>query len=571
MYPGVFSSKQHKSSRNLKKLLILSPINTSPHSSPVAAQPGQFASNSTPVVVLKAKYDFVARHTPEISVCAKDYVKLVDRPGNGWLLVQCIDRNSTGIIPALYVDIAVNDPKQPVLKEWLLQVATPKNALLNDMKSLKVSSVLLDRDNRFWYRMDIKMNTGMSKYVVKYYEDFYQMHVCLLEEFYKSVKLPSLPRTVRTSPNTPSASWTTPADTALMKELVAHCSELDKYMNLLLKLEAVLALATMFDFIFTPTNKCIEFDRDEHLIDDHINDALNEYSLNVTGAMSTLRKLSFSPTAPLPPVMTAKIPHSPSTSKVFDYSNTKYLSYLNQTLPMTPEVPQFRTVSLPERPTRIRASDYKRIHSLPEKQRSKVQTQSEEAPELNTPKWSDDKRNTVVESKSSQTLSSFTSLFASYDLSSTEEDTRRQSLSPRRAGPGEFSPVVKTRTKNNFSFRTHDSDRTFSSGSTCPSSHQSSSSTDSILSNGNFSKASGYEPQTPTMNMSVYDHSIPRVSNEPMIQEEPDYFQPLEPKMHKEMMTWGNHKQRNDYGKVEVLPRHPARQYFGDGEQVIDF
>lgn len=566
---GVFSLKQHKSSRNLKKLSILAPINASPQNSPSTSLLAQFPTPTTPVVVLKAKYNFVARAAPEISVRANDYFKLVDRPGNGWVMVQCIDRNSTGIIPALYVEIAVNDLKQPVLEEWLLKVAAPQSAIISDMKQLRVSNVLLDRDNKCWYRLDIKLKNGNNRYVAKYYQDFYQLHVCLLEEFYKLVKLPSLPRTIRTPPSGPAA-WTSPQDTTYMKELVAHCEELDKYLNRLLRLDDVLQLATLFDFIFAQSNNSIEFDKDEQLIDDHINDALNELSLNVTGIMNPLRKLSFSPTAPLPPVSTTKIPHSPSTLKLFNYSNTKYSLYLNQTLPMTPDVPQFRTFSLPERAVRYQEKSAdrspekpdKRVYSLPETKKSNLLTR-----EHYTPK---DRRDTVVESKSSQTISSFTSLFASYDLSSTDEDTKRQSLSPRRAGPGEFNPVVKTRTKNNFSFSTNGSDRTLSSGSTCPSSHQSSSSTDSILLNGNFSKGSGNEPQTPTMNMSGFESQIPRVTNEPMIQEEPDYFQPLQPKMHKEMMTWNSDKREDDYD-LDILPRHPARLPYPIEEKAYEF
>ena len=44
------------------------------------------------MLFLVTKYDFVAEGENEISVNKGDLVKLIDRLGNGWVLVKYIDR-----------------------------------------------------------------------------------------------------------------------------------------------------------------------------------------------------------------------------------------------------------------------------------------------------------------------------------------------------------------------------------------------------------------------------------------------------------------------------------------------
>lgn len=70
---------------------------------------------SLPVIVLTAKYRFIAENPNELCIEPRDYLKLLERPGNGWLKVQMLDKyDQVGLIPASYVSIAVNDIINPI-------------------------------------------------------------------------------------------------------------------------------------------------------------------------------------------------------------------------------------------------------------------------------------------------------------------------------------------------------------------------------------------------------------------------------------------------------------------------
>lgn len=394
MASSVFTSKQHKLPRNLKKLLISSPMPHSPLNSPTSSGSPIFGKSVFPVVVLRAKYDFSAQNLAEISIRGNDYFKLLDRPGNGWLMVQCIDRNDTGLVPALYVEIAINDPKRPVSIEWLTRVKSPKLPIMDEIKSISVSTVLLDSNNQTWYRLEIQMFSGVVKHVAKYFQEFQHLHLCLVEELQVSEKLPSPPRPLRTSSKPEPASWVKQHEKNHMKQLVTHCEELDRYMNTLLAMDDVLLSEPMVDFVVASTSKWYEVPSHRVVAGDIINESLLPQSFNVTAAVNELRKLSFSPTAPLPPVLNLPSSLSTSSMKPFSYSNTKYLSYLNQSAsaPCSPVIRQH--------PTR--------------------ENQPSRSPQ----------KSTISESRSSQTLCSFGSLFASYDTSSEESP-----ISPLRDGP----------------------------------------------------------------------------------------------------------------------------------------
>lgn len=511
MSSSLFSSKQHKSTRNLKKLLILSPLSSSSHKSPTICQSPTFTSTlSFPVVVLKVKYDFSALDDSTMSVRAHEYLKLVERPGNGWLLVQPIDRNARGYIPALYVEIAVNDPNKPVTVHWLTQVNAPENSIAKYLDNVSVSAVLLAPDNRYWYRLDIHLRNRPSKYVAKYFHEFCHLHDCLREEFGQGQQLPELSNSLRFNHDTRG-----PLDRVLMAEMLRLRDLLDNYIKELLKSPAMLS-HTLFDFLCAPNNKCVE--QDSQVLTDGVNDKLHKNSINVREMINPRKKL-FSPTAPLPPVQrSSQVSHSHSSLRIFDYSNTKYLLYLNQNTsqPLSPLIPT--------------------------------------VPCQTAPLVSETKED-LVRSKSSQTIDSFTSLFASYEISE-EEDLGM----PRRE---KSSATTKTQERSDSSFNS-DSDSRRTLMSRCPSSsfHLSNYSAHSILSNG--SKNASHEPHTPVMDHANFDSPIEK-DDAYVIEEEPDYFRPLEPKMHKEMtldtpFVFGERNTESKHSRWEILPRNPARQ-----------
>lgn len=179
-------------------------------------------------VIVVAKYDFEAETEQELSVKKGVVLKLLNRTKNGWVLVQLLDEvREPGLVPSSYVDIAVNDPRHPITLKWLrasgtsdaanksttfmdIEVKTllENNAPLtfnNKPYPLSASaSHYLMFENRYWYRVDVNYSTGETGYLCRYYQDFYDLHVRLLEDFNSlefgeaadSVKLPKLPEPV---------------------------------------------------------------------------------------------------------------------------------------------------------------------------------------------------------------------------------------------------------------------------------------------------------------------------------------------------------------------------------------
>lgn len=78
-------------------------------SAPTSAE--QFVRSFKFTVIVICKHGFTAENKYELTTHKGDILKVLERPGNGWLLVQFLDTvNKYGLIPAKYVDIAVNDP-----------------------------------------------------------------------------------------------------------------------------------------------------------------------------------------------------------------------------------------------------------------------------------------------------------------------------------------------------------------------------------------------------------------------------------------------------------------------------
>ncbi|RKP32526.1 hypothetical protein METBISCDRAFT_25756 [Metschnikowia bicuspidata] len=156
-------------------------------------------------IILVAKFDFTAESADELSVAKGDVLKLLDKLPNGWVLVESIDKVATsGLVPSLYVDIAVNDASHPITTLWLhltqSQSAPITDSTFNNVQVqmlLKQNSPLtinnrpypltanvvcyLACDDRFWYRVDVSYSTGEWGYLCRYYLDFFDLHVALLD------------------------------------------------------------------------------------------------------------------------------------------------------------------------------------------------------------------------------------------------------------------------------------------------------------------------------------------------------------------------------------------------------
>ncbi|RCK60692.1 Bud emergence protein 1 [Candida viswanathii] len=210
-------------------------------------------------VILVTKYPFTAETDNELSVNKGDILKLLDRLNNGWLLVKFIDRvQSPGLIPATYVDIAVNDPVNPVTLNWLQCVQTDDKNIVDELSYLdlqfnKVESKFVTINNkpypiqasisnfllyneRYWYRLDIEYSDKSKSYICRYYQDFYNLHIKLLDLMdkiqknsdidAKSLKLPKLPEPIPTTKSDDEGE--------LISMLLKRCNDLNVYINKLM-------------------------------------------------------------------------------------------------------------------------------------------------------------------------------------------------------------------------------------------------------------------------------------------------------------------------------------------------
>lgn len=227
-------------------------------SAPTSAE--QFVRSFKHTVIVICKHGFTAENKYELTIHKGDILKVLERPGNGWLLVQFIDTvNKYGLIPAKYVDIAVNDPLDPITLQWLHQVdelsltnsishnqaediSNDSTSMVNRIsthnkscpKSTSISNVLL-LDNRYWYRLDITYSDNSKAYVRRYYEDFYNLHGSLLNMIGNMTDtngnaIPSmLPKLPEPIPSTASLQ-----SNDLIVMLLKRCNDLNIYTNRIL-------------------------------------------------------------------------------------------------------------------------------------------------------------------------------------------------------------------------------------------------------------------------------------------------------------------------------------------------
>ena len=331
-FPLPIMSKLRQHSITTSPLVISSPTFSAPIRSLTISNPQQSStilSNLRGNVILVTKYDFVAEGENEISVNKGDLVKLIDRLGNGWVLVKYIDRvQPPGLIPASYVDIAVNDQTNPITLTWLQkddddseQQPTSQAHIDNiidelnylDLQFNKVESKFVTINNRpypiqasisnfllfngrIWYRLDIEYSNKSKSYICRYYQDFYNLHIKLLDLYEilskiearnsvansgggggsrgDTIKLPKLPEPIPTQNNDD--------ENKEISMLLKRCNELNIYINKLIlnkyyqtsdQLRDWLEVRDLPGFIINSFDN--EDEKDEQ-IDKMTNDEINE-------------------------------------------------------------------------------------------------------------------------------------------------------------------------------------------------------------------------------------------------------------------------------------------------------
>lgn len=291
---GQFKQINWKSSDSIPK----SPISEAPDS--------KFDSFST--VILMCKYEFVGESKHELSIKPNEYVKLLDRIGDGWLRVKHVNRDKIGLIPASYVKIAVNDLINPITLQWLNEITYNYNSdyvysdstaddLFDFEKTypVKVSvSNVLENNEKFWYRIDIKLNNGDSVYISKFYQDFYNLHILL--SLLNHSNLPKLPQPIKSLYR----------DRNYFENLLIRCNELNVYLNKLIKISHYQKSQEFYTWIIN-ANKVTN---PEDTSNEVINDQLFKNSINLIDLVKT--KV---PSSTLPKVNTSMV-NSPSLQSI---------------------------------------------------------------------------------------------------------------------------------------------------------------------------------------------------------------------------------------------------------------
>lgn len=269
------------------------------------SQPSALGQIKSPLrcnVILVSKFDFQAETREELSVSKGDVLKLLDRLSNGWVLVKFIDKMlPPGLVPCLYVDIAVNDPLNPITVSWLHQAGKDSSLQSKSFVDAQVKTLLANNvpitinnmpypltvavshyltfENRFWYRVDVTYSTGQQGYLCRYYQDFYDLHVSILEMYNTSGN-----QDVAKPPKLPEPIPSNKRESAEMREIFSNrCRDLSAYMNELILNKSYQASPILVDWL--EKGYC---QRPGIVVDDALNDTNDGISQRILPGSVTL-------------------------------------------------------------------------------------------------------------------------------------------------------------------------------------------------------------------------------------------------------------------------------------------
>lgn len=312
-------SKSSKKANKKSPLMISAPFSPSaatfysPNTSPKSASLDRFdnldnydtiehSRKGLGSIILVTEYEFQAESIEELSFKKREYLRLIDRPGDGWLRVKKVSNNGTGLIPASYVKIHVNDLLNPVTHDWLneivpleanvealslfdfekqakryqkehgydttsIQSTSNSNSARSSvsqrashakvgLKSINIANVLTKND-KFWYRIDLKLTNNDEIYMMKDYHEFYTLNYQL--SLLNFENLPNFPQPMKFS-NT--------KDKKTLENILIRCAELNVYINKVVKFEYYKNSAEIAQF----------FDKGEKVINPRVNsdDVIND-------------------------------------------------------------------------------------------------------------------------------------------------------------------------------------------------------------------------------------------------------------------------------------------------------
>ncbi|CAL1198268.1 PX domain family protein [Candida parapsilosis] len=265
------TNQSHSSGSTSRSLAT--PLRSLTISKPKAKIESGGSNKFRPTIIVVTKFPFTAESSNELSVNKGEILKLLDEPRDGWLLVKCIERLCPpGLIPATYVDIALNDQVNPITLSWLhgidkVDIVKEHNYLnlqFNKVEAIfqtinnkaypvsaSISNFLLFKE-RYWYRLDIQYSDKSRAHLCRYYQDFYNLHITMLDLVNRissqDLKLPKLPEPLPTTTTlnhykddkitVGDANTKSEADlekeTTEVNMLLKRCNDLNVYINKLI-------------------------------------------------------------------------------------------------------------------------------------------------------------------------------------------------------------------------------------------------------------------------------------------------------------------------------------------------
>lgn len=263
---SLLHSKQMRSKKNLKNLAISGPLTLEQPGNvkiitsslnPLYPTANDLNDDDDHVVILICKYDFIAENKDELTVKHNQYLKFIHKLGNGWILVHDLeDKSIKGLVPASYLDIAINDFINPITLSWLQEITNDNDNIYHHFNIESIfDDIIIDqvfqnlKDNIFWYKVEIKIDNQFI-YIGKTYHEFYELHckLLLINQYFD--QLPKLPPPVFRTSYYHSQS-TAKFNKNLIKKLYNLCFELQNYMKFLLKIPNILIQSIeLYEFIY---------------------------------------------------------------------------------------------------------------------------------------------------------------------------------------------------------------------------------------------------------------------------------------------------------------------------------
>lgn len=280
------------------------------------------------MVILKAKYTFESQGSPEISVQKNELLMPIEKRQDGWIYVQCLNRNAKGLIPCLYAEIVVNDPKKPVTMAWFSETNTISPKVNERVDRIIISQVVLTECHRLCYKVEAVLKSDRVVKCCKLYHEFEDLVSAVNNRFF------------------PSKEFVLPA------QLVSHVSPV-KCSDAIKK--DILNVAQSLNILIQDINRYL-ISRDCLLLVEFILKGeshlklgsskqrdtmpapivINLLNNSAAGQLPMQRSQSFCPTAPLESTTGVNKKRCASSQKEnpsYRSSNMKYLTYLNNTQP----------------------------------------------------------------------------------------------------------------------------------------------------------------------------------------------------------------------------------------------